>query len=182
MSLDLEGFQLLHAVYSVEYFLQGLVQRKCNFHLVFFNEHQEACIPRCTSASNRQKYLLARSVFIRHFQAHHSGSIKLQIFESIHDPDFGHYLHASGVYFMLCHDGANPAKVAEELPSLDDDKVGKPRVKAEELERKIVFRGMIFSLIKRGYNIALINGLEWMDTKVELSRSPLGMFTADPLA
>ena len=35
------GFQLLHAVYAVEYFLQGLIQRKCNFHVVFFDNHKD---------------------------------------------------------------------------------------------------------------------------------------------
>lgn len=175
-----EGFQLLHAIYTIEYFLQGLVQRKCNFHIVFFDEHQEACIPRCTSPSNRQKYLLARSVFIRHFQANQSGSITLRMFKSIHDPDFERYLNASGVYFMLCHDGANPADLIEELSPRDDDNVSKLRVEAEEFVRKVMFRGMILSLINRGYNVALINGLEWMDTKVEPSKTPLSRFIADP--
>lgn len=91
------------------------------------------------------------------------------MFESIHDSDFEHYLNASGVYFMLCHDGAIPANVGEELPPLDEDKAGKLRVEAEEFVRKVMFRGMILSLIKRGYNVALINGLEWMDTKVGFS-------------
>lgn len=175
-SLISEGFQLLHAVYSAEYFLQGLVERKCNFNIIFFDEHQEACIPRCTSSPNRQKYLLARSVFIRHFQAHQTGSITLRIFKSIHDPDFEDYLNASGVYFMLCHDGANLADVGESSPPLDEDKIGKISVNDEEFVRKVMFRGMIWSLIKRGYNVALINGLQWMDTKVMLSRS----LSADP--
>ncbi|MCJ1464322.1 hypothetical protein MMC07_002935 [Pseudocyphellaria aurata] len=67
---------------------------------------------------------------------------------------------------MLCHDGANPADLGEELSPRDDVKMGKLRVEAEEFVRKVMFRGMILSLIKSGYNVALINGLEWMDTKV----------------
>lgn len=93
------------------------------------------------------------------------------MFESIRDPEFEHYLNASGVYFMLCHDGANSANASDGYPPLDGDMVSRLRVEAEELVRKVMFRGMILSLIKRGYNVALINGLEWMDTKAGLSRS-----------
>ena len=32
-----DGFQLLHAVYTVEAFLETLVRRLCNFHIVFFS-------------------------------------------------------------------------------------------------------------------------------------------------
>lgn len=31
-----DGFQLLHAVYVVERFLENLVKRHCNFHIAFF--------------------------------------------------------------------------------------------------------------------------------------------------
>lgn len=107
---------------------------------------------------------------MRHFQAHQSGPITLRVFESIHDPDFEHYLNGSGMYFMLCHDGANLANVGEELTPPYEDTVSRHCVEAEEFARKVIFRGMILSMIKRGYNVALINGLEWMDTKVGLSR------------
>ena len=32
-----DGFQLLHAVYAVEAFLETLVRRLCNFHIIFFS-------------------------------------------------------------------------------------------------------------------------------------------------
>ena len=47
------GFQLLHAVYEVEAFLQNLRQRRCNFHLVFFNSNERLCIPPNTSAKKK---------------------------------------------------------------------------------------------------------------------------------
>jgi hypothetical protein len=31
-----DGFQLLHAVYVVERFLENLVKRHCQFHIAFF--------------------------------------------------------------------------------------------------------------------------------------------------
>lgn len=40
----LDGFQLLHAVYVVERFLENLVKRKCNFHIVFFESELLTCI------------------------------------------------------------------------------------------------------------------------------------------
>lgn len=156
-------------MYAVEHFLQGLVQRKCNFHLVFFDEHEEACIPPNVAWSNRSKYLLARSVIIRHFQAHLPGtcpSISLRVFKSVQDSDFDDYLKSSAVYFMLCHDGAILTLTTEKKSTLKHDNSEMIRLEAEERSRKIVFRGLIYSMIKRGYNVALINGLEWMDTKV----------------
>lgn len=40
-----EGFQLLHATYTVERFLAQLHRRSCNFHVVFFKDHAHGCIP-----------------------------------------------------------------------------------------------------------------------------------------
>jgi len=36
-SAGTDGFQLLHAAYEVERFLESLVRRLCNFHIVFFD-------------------------------------------------------------------------------------------------------------------------------------------------
>ena len=52
------------------------------------------------------------------------------------------------------------------------DKGGNINIEAGEFARKVGFRSTICLLIKKGYNVALINGLEWMDTKVGL----LGQF------
>lgn len=55
----------------------------------------------------------------------------------------------------------------EELLDESDNKLG--QIEIQEGSRKIVFRAMICDLINRGYNIALVNGLEWQDTKVRLN-------------
>lgn len=163
------GFQLLHAAYAVEYFLGGLTQRKCNFHVVFFEEHEELCIPRGTSVQNRVKYLLARSAIIRHLEVHlpisHS-SIELHIFKSVNDSEFHDYLKASGVYFVMCHDGANPVPISQDTLIMRESAAEKKRIELLETWRRFRFRGMICWLIRQGYNAALINGLEWKDTKV----------------
>lgn len=147
------------------------MQRKCNLHLVFFNEHEALCIPRKTPASNRHKYLLSRAILIRHFQVHlpeSNPSIELHIFSSVQDHEFKEYLTSSGAYFMLCHDGADPTAFNEALSSHEEDNAEKAQLEEEDLSRKVAFRTMICSLINQGYNVALINGLEWMDTKVHI--------------
>ncbi len=166
--LDFEGgFQLLHAIYTVEYFIQGLVQRKCNFHLVFFDDHDQLCVPEHSSPANRSKYLLARSVLLRHLRRNLANShptIYVHNFGSAWDTEFGEYLKVSGAYFMLCHDGASPAAQREESTNTPD---GTTEVHAfDHSSKKARFRGLIGLMISRGYNVALINGLEWMDTKV----------------
>ncbi|KAI4193543.1 MAG: hypothetical protein LQ346_003899 [Caloplaca aetnensis] len=165
-----EGFQLLHAVYAVENFLQGLLRRKCVFHIVFFDAHQHLCIPRATPSTRRDKYLLARAIVIRHLKVHLKIShptIRVLAFQSVTDEAFQEYLLASGAYFVMTHDGANPSdlesdrSVQERIPGLD-----LAAVEREELQRKVRFRSTIFSILEQGYNVALIDGLEWMDTKI----------------
>ena len=148
------GFQLLHAVWAVERFLKGLVQRKCNFHIVFFQAHYNLCIPPDSPDAIHPKYLLAREAIIRHLQAHlpkSYPSIEIHTFTHLQSSKFAEYLLDSGVYFIMCHDGALPLLV---------------RPQRDEKVRRAKFRGMIHWLVARGYNVALINGLEWMDTKV----------------
>ena len=165
----LGGLQLLHATYAVEHFLNGLVQRKCNFHLVFFDRHEELCIPRAVSSSNGIKYLLARAAIIRHLSLHlrkTQPSIELHTFQSFDDPGFRQYLNTSGIYFVMCHDGANPVRPSQD-PSIEaKSESERARIEDQDESRKVAFRAMICWLINEGYHVALINGLEWADTKV----------------
>lgn len=162
-----EGFQLLHAIYAVEYLIQGLVQRKCNFHLVFFDDHDHLCIPEDTTPANQSKYLLARSVLLRHLRRnlpHSHPTIHVHSFESALGLDFSEYLMVSGAYFMLCHDGADPTLPSGEPSETPDGTIQLHR--GNRSSKKVAFRSLIYLMINRGYNVALINGLEWMDTKV----------------
>lgn len=169
-----EGFQLLHAIYAVEHLIKGLVQRNCNFHLVFFDDHEQLCIPDNTTAANRSKYLLARSVLLRHLRRYLPRShptIHVHTFNSAVSSDFREYLMLSGAYFMLCHDGASPisssgasSEISDDIIQADIGNTSSNRVK------KAFFRSLICLMIDRGYNVALINGLEWRDTKVYLSK------------
>ncbi|KAL8811188.1 MAG: hypothetical protein Q9200_001999 [Gallowayella weberi] len=165
----MDGFQLLHAAYAVERFLQGLLQRKTNFHIVFFDAHEDLCIPRATPSISRPKYLLTRAILIRHLQAHLPVShptVKLYTFASALDSAFRGYLTGSGAYFIMTHDGANPTPLDKDPRFHKYRELDVERVEKEELRRRLVFRTSIFSFMDQGYNIALIDGLEWMDTKI----------------
>ncbi|KAI9840404.1 MAG: hypothetical protein M1838_004074 [Thelocarpon superellum] len=159
------GLQVLHATYAVEHYLQNLVRRKCNFHLTFVEEHRELCIPVDAPAEHREKYLLARAAIIRHlhqFLPETHPSLQLLLFASIRGAEFERYLSSTGVYFVVCHDGARPARaMAADADRSHHQSTGP----VHELE-KLAFRGMIWWFIHHGYNVALVNGLEWRDSKV----------------
>jgi len=139
-----QGFQLVHAVYLVESFLHSLLQRKCNFHVVFFEENKQLCLPDKVAAENLPKYMLARAAIIRHLQTHTPGTTSIKRFDSTNSEEFNEYLATTAVYFGMMHDGSAPFTQ----------------------HNRVLFRTMILSFISRGYNVALVNGLEWRDTKV----------------
>ena len=156
------GFQMLHAAYNVELFLHQLVKRKCNFRLVFFNSSRDLCIPHASSSSNASKYRLARAAIIRHLQCELKAvdtAIPVNEFPSHDSSDFAQYLRDASPYFIMIHDGATSA-----------DRLSKPMTETQEQEepvnQRLKLREMILSFIGRGYNVALVNGLEWRDTKV----------------
>ncbi|KAI0617933.1 Dead deah box helicase like protein [Pyrenophora tritici-repentis] len=104
------GFQLLHAVYIVEKFLQDLLSRRCRFQVVCFDQNEELCVPPNAGRTDWPKYALARSVIFRHL-ARNLSSDKRVIFKrftSFTDDEFVQYLNESGTYFVMCHDGAMP--------------------------------------------------------------------------
>lgn len=172
-SLDFDsGYQLLHASYAVEKFLYGLVSRRCNFHIAFFDDYQDLCIPQHASPDNSEKYLLAREAIIRHLQINLEDShpeIEVQRFSSTFSETFTEYLRTTDIYFVLCHDGASVsdlrrrAILPKELNVLEDEAKDLPE---RQKTYKAAYRTLIYGLMQRGYSTALVNGLEWQDTKV----------------
>jgi hypothetical protein len=166
------GFQLLHAAYAVESFLRGLVARRCNFHVSFFEQNQELCVPQWATDKNRNKYPLARAAIIRHLRANLQSvhpDIEIHVFSSVRSPAFAQYLEATDLYFVMCHDGASPSALrkrsilSKHLDSLQDESHAEEK-KAWKV--KTLFRLGIYWFLDQGYNVALVNGLEWRDTKV----------------
>ncbi|KAH8695246.1 hypothetical protein BGW36DRAFT_429127 [Talaromyces proteolyticus] len=153
--LDLwPGFQLLHATYLVEKFLHKLYRRKCNFHVVFFENQATVCIPDGCPRERRLRYLCARKLIMEHLRQNlmtvpipDGNTVKVHVFESYHASDFQSYLTTVGAYFIMSHDGAGPQS-------------------AENSTVKVVLRQMINWFIWKGYNVALVNNLQCRDTKV----------------
>lgn len=95
--------------------------------------------------------------------------LEIRGFSSVCDPDFRKYLESSGIYFVMCHDGAlTPAKSEESHLSMEANATD---------WQKIALRKTIRHFIRSGFNVALVNGLEVRDTKVcehsQQTRSPL---------
>ncbi|KAG9625371.1 P-loop containing nucleoside triphosphate hydrolase protein, partial [Aureobasidium melanogenum] len=150
--LDFEdGFQMLHAVYLVEDYLAQLQRRNCRFHIAFFEAHRQLCIPQSVKSINRSKYLLTRAAIIRHLKSNlQSEHVQIHCFSDLYDQAFDDYLRNSAVYFLMCHDGARSY-------TTQDRGVPDPRTQ---------LRSIIVHFILSGYNVALINGSEFVDTKI----------------
>lgn len=71
----------------------------------------------------------------------------------------------------MCHDGANPIPLSAD-PLGANEEEDEAEVVAQEMSRKITFRNMICWLMNQSYNVALINGLVWADTKVACASAP----------
>lgn len=154
------GCQILHAVYNVESFLHSLHKRKCNFRIVFFDSNRQACLPPKAAEQNAARYFLARAVIIRHLKtsvqkAH--PELQVDVFPSWNSPDFSEYLVKVSPYFLMAHDGAEAADRKGDF--LRDDANPATTSRAD-------LRHMILSFMSRGFNVALVNGLECRDTKV----------------
>ena len=160
--LDFEpGFQLLHAAYEVERFLHQLVTRKCNFRIVFFQSNRELCVPPGADDNTASKFTLARAVIIRHLRVNVAAShpdITVDEFPSYDSAEFATYIRHTSPYFVMMHDGAAAAD-RKGKHMVETDKRGAPK-------SRTALREMIVNFIHRGYNVALVNGLEWRDTKV----------------
>ncbi|RYN78121.1 hypothetical protein AA0119_g13556, partial [Alternaria tenuissima] len=177
------GFQLLHAVYIVEKFLQDLLSRRCRFQVVCFDQNEELCIPPNAGRTDWPKYALARSVIFRHLARNLNSDerVILKRFTSFMDDEFVQYLNDSGTYFVMCHDGAMPdasrshlalrSDGGEDLESYEDDQVLPRETKNSASSsstgrlRKQNLRAMILWFISNRYNVALINELQCTDSK-----------------
>ncbi|KAK0860801.1 hypothetical protein LTR91_005305 [Friedmanniomyces endolithicus] len=156
------GLQMLHAAYNVEHFLHNLVKRKCNFDIVFFDTNKDLCIPTKAKPEDAVKYLLARAAIIRHLEINLPRvrqDIAVKTFPSYVSNQFAQYLKITAPYFVMMHDGAQTAARRGKHMKLTP-------ADALPVKGRAGLRRMILQFIARGYNVALVNGLEWRDTKV----------------
>ncbi|KAL5335419.1 DEAD/DEAH box helicase [Aspergillus crustosus] len=179
------GLQLLHATYLVEKFLEQVRRRKGVFHIVFFSSHAQICIPENTSETLWPKYRLAREAILQHLLQNIPAavaSIKVKCFQTYQSDDFKDYLQSVGAYFLMCHDGTSPTprdpagdhKVPREADiSLSDEEpysALEPGVcfaaAVKVCPTKILLRSMIHWFVSHGYNISILNSVEFRDSKI----------------
>ena len=78
-------------------------------------------------------------------------------FASYDDPDFKNYLQAHFPYFLMCHDGTDSTK---QILQDQSDQISGPS------KQRLALCKMILFFIDEGLNVALVNGLQWKDTKI----------------
>jgi hypothetical protein len=156
--------------------------RRCKFDIVFFREHEQLGIPPTAHRHLRAKLHLAREVIIQHLVAHRERyqPVALRLFDGTADPSFLTYLEDAGNYFVMCHDGSDgvvnlgqPMTAAQQLERSRMD-FHCPAVEAKsrnvaEAPETLMLRAKIIEYIDRGLGVALINSVEFRDTKASQS-------------
>ena len=66
----------------------------------------------------------------------------------------------------MCHDGATFKDLAASSPNEEDCFESQDDSEKDEHDRKTRLRSVIASILKGGRNVALINGMNFHDTKV----------------
>ncbi|KAF7550986.1 hypothetical protein G7Z17_g5343 [Cylindrodendrum hubeiense] len=140
------GFQLLHAIYAVEKFLNDLQQRGCNFDIVFFRDLDGVCVPEGETAADAYKYHLTRAVLIQHL-ARSDTRAGIHEFDSFESEACNEYLSTHSLHFILCHEG---------------DK--------HEGSKTIQLRHLIWKFANSGMQVAIINSITWQTSKALVER------------
>jgi hypothetical protein len=89
----------------------------------------------------------------------------VKTFDSIGSPEFEEHLRSVGVYFVMCHNGVVHADDGDD--DEDEDEAGSGDEidpDAAEAQRKWLL--VIRELMSYDFNVAMINEIEWRDTKV----------------
>ncbi|KAG6161619.1 hypothetical protein E4U51_007000 [Claviceps purpurea] len=155
--VDIEiGFQLLHAVFAVEAFIETLNKRGCNFNIVWFSDHEKLCMPEDVSPTAKWNYCLTRAIIVKHLDRRNSDCAAGSTFSlSMHSSSFQRYLDENAIYFFLS------------LGGQDDEDLSHNGVQYMQLLRW---------LSSKGYSIAALDSLEISSSKVYARvRSPAMM-------
>lgn len=169
----------------VEQLINDLILRKCRFQILCFDQNEFLCVPAAADNDDVPKYRLARTVIMRHLLSNVPGDcvVKFYLFESLNDKEFGKFLEVSDAYFIMIHDGAvaghlkSKSSIDSELKEGLDTICGNARkaakpsstnTKAPTRTIAIMFwlRVMISWFLAKLYNVALINEMQFLDSKV----------------
>lgn len=157
------GFPLLHTVYVVERFFENLVRRGCVFDVVFLDLDRTACFPPGREV-NHLRWLLAREAIIRHLQSLKGDAGETVRFSGMTDAGFLTWLDTRKPMFIMAADG-DDIEVDSEEASLECSKSGQS---AKDWEMKLML--WRFMQVGEGMNIAILNQVEFVDSKVLVSR------------
>ena len=117
--------------------------------MIFFDSLAQTCIPRESSEEDAYKYLLARSILIRHLarplSSHDDSKPRPRVFRfnSLQDEKLEEYLTQHTVHFLMCHDG--------------DDGLG---------DDSFALKHLIHTFLDGRGNIALIQFVQWQSSRV----------------
>lgn len=154
------GFQLLHAIHTVESFLSKLSDRGCNFHIIWFDSHNDLCIPHGTLEDEEYKYLLTRAAVIKHF-AHATGATFSYRFSAEDGDDFRLYLDRNPLHFFMCSNGGARSSDVD-LVALGHLSIG-------------------YQMARAGYCVAFIDHIEFRSSKVSRASNPWNSILFLPL-
>lgn len=101
----------------------------------------------------RSRYLLARQAIIRHLNAQPLKAypnVRINSFPSLESEEFSAYLRATPIHFVMSHDGASTSDKTTKEDNLD----------------KIWLRSIIWFFNIRKLNVALVNSIEFRDSKI----------------
>jgi hypothetical protein len=130
-------------------------------------ENAELCIPPGTAGAHRSRYLLVRSIIKRHLAIHLPDAhpnLQVNVFPTLKSPEFQDYLRLCPIHFVMAHDGS-PKSITSAPGVLPLDADTQP-ADDDEKWTKILLRGMIRSFNVHRLNVALINRIEFRDSKV----------------
>jgi hypothetical protein len=158
--VDIEdGFQLLHAIYEAEKFLDQLRRRNCNFHVVFFDSHDFLAAPSSVKAENVPKALLIRKILIAHLKRSMVGSEHvIAHLASPEDKGFARYLEENAVQFFFVYDGDADA--------------------SHQDQHTVGLRRFMYGLASIGYSIGFLKDTMFMSSKVFV---PIMSGSSEPL-
>ncbi|KAI1364578.1 hypothetical protein F5Y08DRAFT_204635 [Xylaria arbuscula] len=146
------GFQLLHAIFAVEAFLTNLKDRGCRFHVIFFDNQTQLCVPSTTPSRASYKYEMTRIILIQHLEhfANQASDQQDRVlafsFPSVDSEQFRRHLAQYPAAFLLCHDGLTD--LGELTPN------------------SAMFQYMIHQFLHLRHSVALINGTEFRSSRV----------------
>ncbi|TFY82995.1 hypothetical protein EWM64_g1015 [Hericium alpestre] len=146
------SFQILHALHTIELFLDNLLQRAAVFDVVFWKDLRHLTIKTgCDNAFVSASRALARSLLFNHLTRHAvQFGIAVHVFDNLDDLEWRRYQRRVRPMFVMMNDGGafgggNTTAFAQAV---------------------MLQRSFIFDLLSRGVAVAQLTALEFRDSKI----------------